>query len=193
MPFRKSLGGWPTLEGVRVLLVEDDHRLAAGLQRGLGESGMSVDAVHDGEDALAAASSTPYDVIVLDVMLPGTNGLEVARQIRGRKVGIPILMLTALDAVEDRVRGLEAGAGDYRVKPFAVRELIARVRGLARRHLPDRSSVLQAGSLVLDTAAHSLTVHGHEVPLTAKEFAILEFFMHNPRRLLTRTQVIEHA
>src|SRR6202162_523822 len=178
---------------MRVLLVEDDHRLAAGLQRGLGESGMAVDAVHDGEDALAAASSTPYDVIVLDVMLPGRNGLEVAREIRQRKVGTPILMLTALDAVEDRVRGLEAGADDYLVKPFAVRELIARLRALARRHLPDRTAVLQSGLLVLDTAAHSLTVRGRDVPLTAKEFAILEFFMHNPGRLLTRSQVIEHA
>ena len=178
---------------MRVLLVEDDHRLAAGLQKGLVESGMSVDAVHDGEDALAAASTTQYDVIVLDVLLPGSHGLEVARQIRRQRLGTPILMLTALDAVEDRIRGLEAGADDYLVKPFAVRELIARLRALVRRHLPDRSAVLQTGLLVLDTAAHSLTVSGVPVPLTAKEFAILEFFMHNPGRLLTRSQVIEHA
>jgi two-component system OmpR family response regulator len=178
---------------MRVLLVEDDKRLAAGLRRGLGESGMAVDAVHRGEDALAAASSTPYDVIVLDVMLPGGDGLEVARQIRRRKVGTPILMLTALDAVEDRVRGLEAGADDYLVKPFAVRELIARLRALARRHLPDRTAVLKVGVLVLDTRAHTLMAGGTEVTLTAKEFAILEFFMHNPGRLLTRSQVIEHA
>jgi two-component system OmpR family response regulator len=102
-------------------------------------------------------------------------------------------MLTALDAVEDRVKGLEAGADDYLVKPFAVRELIARLRALARRHLPDRTAILEVGTLVLDTAAHTLAVRGVEVPLTAKEFAILEFFMHNPGRLLTRTQVIEHA
>ncbi len=178
---------------MRVLLVEDDQRLASSLRRGLGESGMAVDAVHRGDDALAAASSTPYDVIVLDVLLPGKSGLEVAREIRSHKVGTPILMLTALDAVEDRVRGLEAGADDYLVKPFAVRELIARLRALARRHLPDRTAVLQVGLLVLDTGAHSLTVHGLDVPLTAKEFAILEFFMHNPGRLLTRSQVLEHA
>jgi DNA-binding response OmpR family regulator len=178
---------------MRVLLVEDDQRLSASLRRGLGESGMAVDAVHRGDEALAAASSTPYDVIVLDVLLPGKDGLEVAREIRSRKVGTPILMLTALDAVEDRVRGLEAGADDYLVKPFAVRELIARLRALARRHLPDRTAVLQVGLLVLDTGAHSLTVHGLDVPLTAKEFAILEFFMHNPGRLLTRSQVLEHA
>ncbi len=178
---------------MRVLLVEDDQRLASSLRRGLGECGMAVDAVHRGDDALAAASSTPYDVIVLDVLLPGKSGLEVAREIRSHKVGTPILMLTALDAVEDRVRGLEAGADDYLVKPFAVRELIARLRALARRHLPDRTAVLQVGLLVLDTGAHSLTVHGLDVPLTAKEFAILEFFMHNPGRLLTRSQVLEHA
>src|ERR1700730_12290820 len=104
---------------MRVLLVEDDHRLAAGLQRGLGESGMAVDAVHDGEDALATARSTPYDVIVLDVMLPGRNGLAVARQIRARKVGTPILMLTALDAVEDRVRGRQPSTQDHPVQPLA--------------------------------------------------------------------------
>jgi two-component system OmpR family response regulator len=178
---------------MRVLLVEDDQRLATSLKRGLGESGMAVDAYHRGDDAVAAASSTPYDVIVLDVLLPGKSGLEVAREIRSRKLGTPILMLTALDAVEDRVRGLEAGADDYLVKPFAVRELIARLRALARRHLPDRNAVLQVGQLVLDTGAHSLTVLGLDVPLTAKEFAILEFFMHNPGRLLTRSQVLEHA
>jgi two-component system OmpR family response regulator len=176
-----------------VLLVEDDQRLAASLRRGLGESGMAVDALHNSDDALAAASATPYDVIVLDVLLPGADGLEVARAIRSRKVGTPILMLTALDAVEDRVRGLEAGADDYLVKPFALRELIARLRALARRHLPDRTAVLQVGVLVLDTGAHTFTVHGIDVPLTAKEFAILEFFMHNPGRLLTRSQVLEHA
>src|ERR1700694_4396951 len=137
---------------------------------------MAVGALPHGEDALAAASSTPYDVIVLDVLLPGKDGLEVAREIRPRKRGTPILMLTALDAVEDRVRGLEAGADDYLVKPFAVRELIARLRALARRHLPDRTAVLEVGVLVLDTGAHTLTVRGMEVPLTAKEFAILEFF-----------------
>jgi two-component system OmpR family response regulator len=154
---------------------------------------MSVDTVREGTDAIASAISAPYDVIVLDVMLPGPSGIEVAREIRNRKVGTPILMLTALDAVEDRVRGLEAGADDYLVKPFALRELIARLRALARRHLPDRSAVLRSGALVLDTAAHSLTVSGKEVRLTAKEFAILEFFMHNPGRLLTRSQVLEHA
>jgi len=178
---------------VRVLLIEDDRRLAASLQRALGESGLAVDVVRDGGEAIAAMLSSPYDVAVMDVMLPGENGFAISRQLRDQKVSTPILMLTARDAVDDRVRGLESGADDYMVKPFAMRELIARIRALARRHLPDRSAVLAAGPIVMDTAAHTLMVNGSGVELTAKEFAILEFFLHNPGRLLSRSQIIEHV
>jgi DNA-binding response OmpR family regulator len=178
---------------MRVLLIEDDRRLAASIQRGLGESGLAVDLAHDGDDGIAAALSAPYDVLIMDVMLPGTDGLAVSRQLRLQKVSTPILMLTARDAVDDRVSGLEAGADDYMVKPFAMRELLARIRALARRHLPDRTSVLTVGAIVLDTAAHTLRVSGRNVELTAKEFAILDFFMHHPGRLLSRTQIIEHV
>jgi two-component system OmpR family response regulator len=178
---------------MRVLLIEDDHRLAASIQRGLGESGLAVDLAYDGDDGIAAALSASYDVVVMDVMLPGTDGLAVSRNLRQQKVSTPILMLTARDAVDDRVGGLEAGADDYMVKPFAMRELLARIRALARRHLPDRTSVLTVGSIVLDTAAHTLRVSGRNVELTAKEFAILDFFMHHPGRLLSRTQIIEHV
>ena len=178
---------------MRVLLIEDDRRLAASIQRALGESGLAVDLAYDGDDGIAAALSAPYDVLVMDVMLPGTDGLDVSRQLRQQKVSTPILMLTARDAVDDRVSGLEAGADDYMVKPFAMRELLARIRALARRHLPDRTSVLTAGTIVLDTAAHTLRVKGRQVELTAKEFAILDFFMHHPGRLLSRTQIIEHV
>lgn len=178
---------------MRVLLIEDDRRLGASLQRGLGESGMAVDSFHDPGDGIAAALSVPYGVIVLDVMLPGLDGFEVCRQLRRQRVSTPILMLTARDAVDDRVLGLEAGADDYMVKPFALRELIARIRALARRHLPDRESVLRAGGMVLDTAAHTLAVNGQRVVLTAKEFAILDFFLHHPGRLLSRSQIIEHV
>jgi DNA-binding response OmpR family regulator len=178
---------------MRVLLIEDDRRLAASIQRGLGESGLAVDLAYDGDDGIAAALSAAYDVLVMDVMLPGANGLSVSRQLRQQKVSTPILMLTARDAVDDRVSGLEAGADDYMVKPFAMRELLARIRALARRHLPDRSSVLTVGDIVLDTAAHTLKVSGHNVEVTAKEFAILDFFMHHPGRLLSRTQIIEHV
>src|SRR3989442_2118619 len=147
---------------MRILLIEDDRRLAASIQGGLGESGLAVDVVHEGNDGIAAVLSTPYDVVVMDVMLPGADGLSVSRQLRQQKVSAPILMLTARDAVDDRVRGLEAGADDYMVKPFAMRELLARIRALARRHLPDRTSVLTAGSNFLDTPAHRS--HGSAPP-----------------------------
>src|SRR5467141_4548792 len=123
---------------MRVLLIEDDRRLAASIQRGLGESGLAVDLAYDGDDGIAAVVSTPYDVVVMDVMLPGADGLTVSRQLRQQKVSAPILMLTARDAVDDRVRGLEAGADDYMVKPFAMREVVARIKALTRRHLAAR-------------------------------------------------------
>ena len=154
---------------------------------------MAVDVAHDGEEGLAAASSTPYDVIVLDIMLPRLDGLEVTRRLREHRVETPILMLTARDGVDDRVSGLEAGADDYLVKPFALREVIARLRALKRRHVPNRTAQLKAGKVLLDTAAHLLTVDGREVDLTTKEFAILEYFLLNQGRLLTRNQILEHG
>jgi DNA-binding response OmpR family regulator len=178
---------------MRVLLVEDDHRLAASLRRNLGEAGIAADAVHDGEEGLEAAQLVPYDVILLDVMLPGLDGLEVSRRLRQARVHTPILMLTARDSVDDRVGGLESGADDYLVKPFAMREVVARIRALARRHLPERSGMLSAGKVILDTGGHVLRVDGRNVELTAKEFAILEYFLLNRGRLLTRAQIIEHV
>ena len=154
---------------------------------------MAVDVAHEGDDGLEAATSTPYDVIVLDLMLPGLDGLEVTRKLRERKVETPILMLTARDGVDDRVAGLEAGADDYLVKPFALREVVARLRALTRRHVPNRKAQLRAGNLMLDTAAHTLTVGDRDVELTTKEFAILEYFLLNQGRLLTRSQILEHA
>ncbi len=174
-----------------MLIVEDDRRLAASVRRGLEEAGLAVDAVYDGEEGLAGALATPFDVIVLDVMLPLLDGFEVCRQLRERRVRTPVLMLTARDAVEDRVRGLETGADDYLVKPFALRELIARIRSLARRQLPDRAGSLVAGPVALDTAAHLLRVQGKAVDLTAKEFAILEHLLLNRGRVATRSQIIE--
>jgi two-component system OmpR family response regulator len=178
---------------MRVLIVEDDRRLAASLRRSLIESRMSVDVMHDGDDGLAAATSTPYDAIVLDLMLPRLNGFEVTRRLREQSVDTPILILTGRDAVDDRVAGLEAGADDYLVKPFALREVVARLRALTRRHLSNRKAQLRAGNLLLDTAAHTLTVDGKAVELTTKEFAILEYFLLNKGMLLTRSQILEHA
>jgi two-component system OmpR family response regulator len=178
---------------VRILIVEDDERMASSLHRGLEEAGMAVDTVGDGDEAVHMAEAAAYDVIVLDVMLPARNGFAVASCLREKSVDSPILMLTGRGAVEDRVHGLEVGADDYLVKPFALRELIARIKALSRRHLPDRASVLAAGSLSLDTAAHRVTVAGSEIQLTAKEFAILEFFMLHRGQLLSREQILENV
>lgn len=178
---------------MRVLIVEDDHRLAASVRRGLEEAGFAADTVFDGEEAVAAALTTPYDAILLDVMLPKMDGIEVSRQLRGHRMHAPILMLTARDSLDDKVVGLEKGADDYLVKPFALREVVARIKALTRRHLADRTSVATAGPISLDTGARRLTVNGKTVPLTAKEYAILEYFMLNQNRLITREQVIEHV
>ena len=178
---------------MRVLIVEDDQRLAGNVGRGLELAGFAVDEVHDGEDGLAAGSATAYDAIVLDVTLPGLSGIEVTRRLRSRRVHSPILMLTGRDSIDDRVRGLEAGADDYLVKPFALKELVARVRALVRRHLPDRAATISFGDILLDTAAHAVKVRDAELALTAKEFAILEYFMLHQDRLLTKAQIIEHA
>ncbi len=154
---------------MRVLVVEDDRRLAASVHRGLEDVGIATDVVFDGETALTAALTTAYDVILLDVMLPRMDGIEVSKRLRSRRMHAPILMLTALDSIDDRVTGLEAGADDYLVKPFALREVVARIRALARRHLPDRTAVLTAGPLALDTSAHRLTAGDRPVELTPRE------------------------
>ena len=179
---------------MRVLIVEDDRLLATTLRRGLGEGGFSVDTVENGQEALSAAEATPFDAIVLDVMLPGkVDGFDVASILRQRRVKTPILMLTALDEVEDRVHGLEAGADDYLVKPFALRELIARIRALTRRHLDDRAAVIRVGDVELDTSARLVRVTGTPVTFTAKEFAILEYLMHHHGQLLSRQQIEDHV
>jgi DNA-binding response OmpR family regulator len=178
---------------MRVLLVEDDMRLATTVRRGLEEAGIGVDIAGDGPDGLSAARATPFDVVVLDVLLPGMDGFAVCRELRRERVKVPVLMLTSRDSVEDRVNGLSAGADDYLTKPFAFAELLARIRALTRRHLDNRSAVLEVGALRLDTDARVLTVNGHRVELTTKEFSILEYFLHHPNRVLTRKQIEDHV
>jgi len=178
---------------VRVLLIEDDLRLAATIRRAFEASAMATDLRHDGEAGVDAALSVDYDVIVLDVMLPGLDGLAVSQRLRREGVAIPILMLTAKDSIDDRVAGLERGADDYLVKPFAMRELIARMRALTRRHLIHRTRVLGFGQAELDTSARTLTVGGQPVILTNKEYSILEYFLLNAGIVVTRDQIVDHV
>jgi DNA-binding response OmpR family regulator len=179
---------------VRILVVEDEARLANLLRKGLEEEGFAVDVVANGEDAVAGATATAFDVISLDVMLPGgMDGFSVCSELRKRRVRSAVLMLTARDAVQDRVRGLEAGADDYLIKPFAFVEFLARIRALARRHLQDRSSRLQVGELLVDVGARELFVKGQPVTMTGKEFSLLEYMAHHPKRVLSRSQIEEHV
>jgi two-component system OmpR family response regulator len=179
---------------MRVLVVEDDRRLADALDRGLSEAGFVVVWAGDSDEALAAGISDSFDVIVLDVMLPGTvSGFEVAARLRGSRVSTPILMLTGRDAVEDRIKGLESGADDYLLKPFAFGELVARLRALSRRHLPGRSAVLHVGDVRFDTASRTIAAANRPVSMTAKELAILELFLLHPGQVLSREQILHHA
>jgi two-component system OmpR family response regulator len=178
---------------VRVLIVEDEPKLAALLRRGLTGEGMAVDVAPRGEDALWRAGATEYDAIVLDVMLPGIDGFEVCRRLRSEEVWAPVLMLTARDAVRDRIAGLDAGADDYLVKPFAFAELLARLRALSRRGARARPAVLTVGTLRLDPAARRVWRGDAEVTLTAKELALLEALMRRPGEVLSRFELLEAA
>lgn len=179
---------------MRVLLVEDEHRISAYVKRGLEEQGYAVDVAYTGRDALDWAAIVEFDLIVLDVLLPQVNGLTVCRELRSRNIRTPILMLTARDSVDDRVAGLDAGADDYLVKPFAVKELLARLRALARRagDAP-KMTILQVGDLTLDVRTHRVMRGDKPIELTAKEFAVLECLMREPSRVLSRTVIAEHV
>jgi len=179
---------------MRVLIVEDEPKIAAYVKRGLEEEGYAVDAVSNGRDALDWALAAPYDLIVLDLMIPVVDGLSVCRQLRQRGDKTPILILTARDALDDRVTGLDAGADDYLVKPFAMKELLARLRALGRRAADvPKTPVLQVGDLALDTRKRIAQRSGKTIDLTAKEYAVLECLMRDPERVLTRTQIADHV
>jgi heavy metal response regulator len=178
---------------MRILLVEDEQNVSAFVEQGLSEEGYIVDVASDGEMALAYAQTYEYDLIVLDVLLPKMDGRQVARTLRQRGSRVPILMLTALDAVNDRVRGLDSGADDYLVKPFAFRELLARLRALRRRNSGQRTTRLQVGDLTLDLVTHQASRNGQVIDLTAKEFALLELLMRHPNQVLNRTVIAEHV
>ncbi len=178
---------------MRILVAEDELKLASLLRRGLVEEGHAVDVARTGEEALAQAYGIAYDAVVLDLMLPGIDGLEVCRRLRAAGIWAPVLMLTARDAVEDRVAGLDAGADDYLPKPFAFDELLARLRALIRRGRPERPVVLVVGELRLDPASRRAWRVDAELQLSAKEFSLLETFMRYPGHVLSRQQLVEHA
>jgi two-component system OmpR family response regulator len=178
---------------MRVLVVEDEVKMASLIRRGLRGDGMSADVAIRGEDALWMAGATHYDAIVLDVMLPGIDGFEVCRRLRADGVWAPVLMLTARDAIEDRVRGLDTGADDYLAKPFSFAELSARLRALSRRGPIEQPTVLQVGELRLDPASKRVRRGEADISLSAKEHALLEAFMRRPGQVLDRFQLLEHA
>ena len=177
---------------MRILVVEDNHRLSSSLQMNLAHEGYSVDIAYDGQEGQDLAELTSYDLILLDILLPKKDGLEVCRELRRRRIQTPILLLTARDSIDDRVQGLDCGADDYLVKPFAMRELLARLRALLRRNHPYTNGRLEIGDLIVDPVTHTVEREGRSIDLTPKEFALLEYFMYHPNQVVTRDMIEQH-
>jgi len=177
---------------MRILLVEDNRRLSDSLRLSLTDDGYAVDAAYDGQEGEEFAELTPYDLIILDVMLPRRDGIEVCRSLRNRRVRTPILMLTARDALEDRVLGLDSGADDYLVKPFEMNELRARLRALLRRESDDKSGLITIADLTIDPSTHFVKRGGQTIDLTSREYGMLEYLARNPNRLITRQMAETH-
>jgi two-component system OmpR family response regulator len=178
---------------MRILVVEDEVKMARALRRGLEQEGYAVDVAADGDAGLRMGSEGEFDAMVLDVMLPGRDGFSVCSELRSRGRWAPVLMLTARDAVDDRIRGLDAGADDYMVKPFAFGELLARLRALIRRGPTERAPTIAVGDLTLDPAERTVTRGGIPVELSAREFSLLEFLMQRPGEVVTRSRILEHV
>jgi len=178
---------------VRILIVEDEKKVAGFIKKGLEEETYAVDVAYDGEEGFHLAAMNQYDMIILDLMLPKMDGLEVLTRLRDKKVSTPILLLTAKDAVDDKVTGLNKGADDYLTKPFAFSELLARIRSLLRRGQSEIQTELKVGDLILDMVSHKVSREGEEIELTGKEYSLLEYFMRNEGKVLTRTMIAEHV
>jgi DNA-binding response OmpR family regulator len=178
---------------MQILVVEDDTRIAGFLRKGLTESGYQVTVADNGEDAYLDARLNPYDLVVLDLMLPGMDGVEVARKLRSAQRTVPILMLTARDTEGDKITGLDAGADDYLTKPFGFGEFLARVRALLRRESMSRSGVMQIADLEVDTTARRVRRAGKEIELSGREYTLLEYLVHQAGRVVTRDQIVEHV
>jgi two-component system, OmpR family, copper resistance phosphate regulon response regulator CusR len=178
---------------MRILLIEDEIKMANFIARGLREEHYVVDVANKGEEGGFLASVNPYDLIILDVMLPDKNGFLICRELRQKKIPSPILLLTARDSIKDKVTGLDAGADDYLAKPFAFEELLARIRAISRRGQTDKSTTLKLADLELDQLTHKVKRGGKPIELTPKEYALLEYFMLHPNEVVTRTMIAEHV
>ena len=178
---------------MRLLLIEDDRKLAGYLQKGLSEEMYSVDVLPDGLSAIDSLEQFEYDLIILDVMLPGKDGMTVCREIRNKKIITPVIMLTAKDTIEDKISGLDAGADDYLAKPFSFDELLARIRALLRRTQDYKTRILKVADLELDPVSHKVTRAGHTIDVTGKEYALLEYLMRNKGRIVTETNILDHV
>lgn len=178
---------------MRILVVEDEEKVASFIRKGLTEERYAVDAAYDGEEGLLFAQMNPYDLIILDLMLPKMDGFKVLEALRADSIATPVLVLTARDNINDKVRGLDLGADDYLTKPFAFAELLARVRALLRRGNPEKSPILKIADLTLDPASRRVERAGQIIDLTAKEYALMEYFMRHQGRVLTRTMIAEHV
>ncbi|HEX6477616.1 MAG TPA: response regulator transcription factor [Ktedonobacteraceae bacterium] len=177
---------------MRILVIEDNHRLSGSLVANLTHEGYSVDAAYDGQEGQDLAELTPYDLIILDILLPMKDGLQVCRDLRRRRIHTPILLLTARDSVDDRIQGLDCGADDYLVKPFAMGELLARLRALLRRQSPYTDGRLEIADLVVDPVKHTVEREGRPIDLTPKEFALLEYLLYHPNQVVTRELIEQH-
>jgi heavy metal response regulator len=175
-----------------ILVVEDQEKVAKFLEKGLREEGHSIDIAFDGSEGLTMALINHYDIIILDIMLPKKNGIEVLKELRNKRISTPILMLTARDSLEDKIQGLDIGADDYLTKPFAFAELLARIRAILRRGNSERSVELTAGDLILNPATRQVHRAGEEILLTNKEYSLLEYFLRNKGQVLTRSLISEH-
>ena len=177
---------------MRLLVIEDEHKIANSIKKGLEQESFAVDVAFTGSQGFDLASTEEYDLIVLDLLLPGMNGIEICNKLRGQQIHTPILMLTAKGQVEDKVTGLNAGADDYLTKPFAFEELLARIRALTRRPTNNLGAILSTGDLTLNTLTYEVKRGNKNIPLSSKEYALLEYLMRHPNQILTKEQIISH-
>jgi DNA-binding response OmpR family regulator len=178
---------------MRILVVEDEHLIANSIKKGLEQEKYAVDVAYDGNNGFDMAASEDYDAIILDLMLPGMDGITICRELRAKQIHIPILILTAKGQIQDKITGLDSGADDYLTKPFAFEELLARIRALIRRPKETQNMLLAVGDLKLDTKSFEVERNGQKIKLSGKEFALLEYLMRHPRQILTKDQIINHV